>query len=190
MSEYQWRKSVLEKTKRIIRFDEREISEVRGESSGVRILWSDLANVRLTYAPTRMKPNRFLLTLKSATGAPVIFENMSYESFGNFVDQSTAFTKFTKDLFAEIARQRKDLPLMVGSPPASYWAQLISIIFIIFFLAFILISLPLPLGSWPIAALMELGIIAVSLPLLIKWAVRARPRGFSFSQIPEDLFPK
>ncbi|MGV6800589.1 MAG: hypothetical protein ACWA5L_01555 [bacterium] len=186
--EYHWRVGVLEKKPRHLIVGDGYIREISSTGRDFRIEVSQLKTMRFTYAPTRMKPNRYMFTLIDSSGQKIRIENMSYQGAGGFADQSAAFVQLVKEILLVVFHYRPDMTLHAGAPALSYFAQLtfVSIVFVA--LAGLLMMVPLGTGS--LTSYLKLGIILFFIPVLFSWVIRARPRSYYLSEIPDDLFPK
>lgn len=173
MIRYAKRENVFEKTERVWTVEPDALVWSGMDGTFARAPWTDVLSVRLTYAPTRMKPWRHKLTLKTRDGAVWTIDNAHFQGVGEFEDRSGSFTPFVLACVERIAALAPAARARLGSDPLAYWAQLAFVALMFGLLAFVIIALPTPFGAviW-----IKLGLIAVMLPVMFSFAVRAWPR--------------
>lgn len=136
------------------------------------LAWAEVVELRLTYAPTRFKPWRHKLTLRSRRETWVI-DNVHFKGVGDFEDRSATFNPL---VLACVERVREAAPGAIGrlgSAPLAYWAQLIFVTAAFALLAMVIVAFPVNFSGliW-----VKLGLIVVSLPVLFGFAIRSWPR--------------
>lgn len=137
------------------------------------LLWRDMTDMRITFAPTRWKPWRRLLELRARHGRRLVIDNSHYRGLGDFEDRSATFRLFVLDCIDQVARAAPTARGWIGSPPGSYVARLMFALMATAVLILVMIALPTPLG---LLVALKLLLILASLPMVILWAIRARPR--------------
>lgn len=145
-----------------------------GETS--RLVWSTVTEVRVAYAPTRMKFGRYLISLRARGGERWTIDNQHFAGIGDFEDRSDRFSPFVLACIERIAALAPQATARIGSSSAAYWSQLIFVSAMFALLVMVILLLP---GSLSWLILVKLGLILAMLPVLIRWIGRARPRRVS-----------
>jgi hypothetical protein len=145
----------------------------RPDGSSVTTLWRDISAVRLAYAPTRFKPERHLIELRTRQGRRLIIDNIHFRGVGAFETRSQAYSAFARAVLDQVAAHAPDARAWLGASSAAYGMQLAAMVAGLGLAAVVLIGLPTPPGP---LLLVKLALIALALPVAILWAVRARPR--------------
>lgn len=138
--------------------------------------WREVVEVRLAFAPTRLKPARYLLSLTARGGRRWTVDNQHFAGIANFEDRSARFTPFVLGCVERVAALAPGARARLGASAGSYWAQLVFVTAMFALLVAILILLPTPLGA---VVWIKAVIVIASLPLLARWVRRARPRRVS-----------
>lgn len=146
---------------------------VRPDGESLTLLWRDVSGVRLAFAPTRFKPDRHLFELRTRQGRRLTIDNIHFRGIGQFESRSAAFSAFVQAALERIASQAPQASASLGAAAGAYGLQLAAMIAGLAALTLALVLLPTPLGP---LLLVKLAIIAVMIPLGLRWAVRARPR--------------
>ncbi|GGD16691.1 hypothetical protein [Aquisalinus flavus] len=190
MIEYRKRESILEKTERIYRLTGDEVQMVRPDGYVWGLKLAEIATIRVAYAPTRSKTNRYLATIIDRKKARLQYDNMHFAGIADFEDRSVTFSEFTRFLIDRVQSASPTARLMAGAPAASYVGQLAFVAVVFFGLALVIFSLPVSFGNLAITFFIKAGIIVVFLPFLFRWIVKGRPRQVAFDAIPQDYLPK
>ena len=56
-------------------------------------------------------------------------------------------------------------------------------------LAVVMMTIPTPFDYLSFSSFIRIGIILILLPVLFRWIKKARPRGITLDEIPEDALP-
>lgn len=137
------------------------------------LAWRDITEVRLGFEPTRFKWDRYRLSLTARGGRLWSIDNQHFAGVGDFENRSATFVPFMLACVERIAALSPRARARLGSSSASYWTQLIFVATMFALLVLVLILLPTQHGTvfWIKAA-----VIVLSLPLLVQWIRKARPR--------------
>jgi len=190
MIDYRKRESLLEKTERIYRLTDDEIQMVRPDGYTWGLKLADIDTIRVAYAPTRAKTNRYLATIIDRKKGKLQYDNMHFAGVADFEDRSVAFSEFTMFVIDRVRSSSPTAKLMAGAPAASYFGQLFFVAAVFFVMALVIFALPVNFGNLAITVFIKAGVIIVLLPFLFKWIVKGRPRQIAFDAIPENYLPK
>lgn len=190
MIEYRKRESILEKTERLYRLTGDEVQMVRPDGYVWGLKLAEIATIRVAYAPTRAKTNRYLATITDHKKGRLQYDNMHFAGVADFEDRSVAFSEFTRFLIDRVRSASPQARLMAGAPAASYLGQLTLVAVVFFVLALVIFSLPVHAGNLAITFFIKAGIIIIFLPFLFRWIVKGRPRQIAFDAIPDDYLPR
>lgn len=150
--------------------------------------WGSVAAVRVAYAPTRYKPWRHLLEFRLADGRKLTVDNVHFKGVADFENRSDSYTPFVRAALSELGRNSPKVRVRAGAAPVGYWVSAIFVLTVFAVLAAILLAIPIDII--PGIAWLKMGLIAVSLPVLAFWFVRARPRSATLDTIPESSLPR
>lgn len=145
--------------------------QVPGERDMV-MRWTDVVEVRLTYAPTRMKTWRHKLTLRTRRSTWVI-DNAHFAGVGAFEDRSAAFSALVLACVERVREAAPEATARLGAAPAAYWAQMGFVGAAFWLLGWVIVALP---TTWSAMVWVKLGLIVAMLPVLFAFAARAWPR--------------
>ncbi|MDH4384328.1 MAG: hypothetical protein QE280_02675 [Caulobacter sp.] len=182
MTGYAKRESGLESGVHCWRIDPQSLVWERPNGETLTLLWRDVTDLRIAFAPTRWKPWRRLLELRARHGRRLVIDNSHYRGLGDFEDRSASFRTFALDCIDQVARAAPAARGWIGSRLGDYLARLLLAMLATALLIWVLIALPTPLG---LLVVLKLLLILASLPMLILWAIRARPRRAAIS--PEGV---
>lgn len=184
MSSYSKRESFFEKAEHLWTVDDAGLHITRqGYTSHVR--FSSIARLRLSYAPTQLKANRYTCEVFVSKGFKFEIDNMHFYGIGDFEDRSESYCAMVNDLLAHIAQERQDFMVYIGS--GAYWL-LVGFLMAAYGAFLWAINLATE-ASWNLSALVKLGIVVVTLPLLAAWLISARPRRVRIHAIPPEAMP-
>lgn len=135
--------------------------------------WRDVRTVRLGFEPTRLKSDRYVLSLTTRGGRRWTVDSLSFVGIGNFEDRSAAFTPLVLACVERVAALSPRAKARLGASVGAYWGQLLLVGTLFVVLVAVLILLPTRHSGifWVKGA-----IVLASLPLLAQWIRRARPR--------------
>lgn len=182
---YFWRKSVLSRDLIELRLSGDGVSETRNGRVTI-IPFEAIETVRVRFAPTRLKTNRYVLMIKGK-GRSIEAESTHFEGIGRFADQSKEFGAFCNALFDALARRQPGFSVQIGSPALSYLAQILFVLVGLGVLAAVLVMLPIGGASWTSYA--KGAIILALLPVLGRWIMKARPRRVPVALVPRTYLP-
>ena len=141
------------------------------------IPYDRVKKVRLAFAPGRLQTERFLMEL-SGVQSQVTLTNMHFQGIGQFENRSDSFFALARAVVDGVHAANPAAAFRAGEKPAYYFLMLAFVLGAFALMALVLLALPLAPGNFTISAIVKLGIILVSLPLLFSWAVKSRPRRF------------
>ncbi len=144
-----------------------------------RLVWTTVTGVRVSYAPTRLKADRYLISLNAGGGERWTIDNLHFAGIGNFENRSDRFTPFVLACIERIATLAPQATAQVGSTAAAYWSQLVFVSAVFVLLVTVILLMP---GSLSWLILVKLGLIVAMLPVLFRWIGRARPRRVSLDR--------
>jgi len=154
-----------------------------------RLLWCNVASVRLAYAPTRLKRWRYVFVVYLKDGRKVEIDNAHFAGVGQFEDYSSTYVPFVRAALERIRIHAPEAKARAGSGVMSYVLNLLFVSTTFCLLAFVLMVIPTPLDYLSFSSFVKAGIIIVFLPALIRWIRKARPRGMELDEIPADALP-
>lgn len=184
---YSRRSNIFEKAEWVWVPDSDGIRETDPRGRHGLIPWEDILQVRLAFAPTGAKPWRYLMELKLRSGGKLTVDNVHFAGAGSFEDRTATYLPFVDAVLDRLRRWRPNVKVRAGSSPGAYWLQLLFVGAAFSLLAAVLLALPgvtIPGIAW-----VKLAIIAVSLPLLVRWAWRSYPRLCDLETIPASALP-
>lgn len=178
MIQYAKRDNAIESGEHIWRIEAETLVWTRPSGETVTLLWRDVISLRVAFAATRWKPHRHLLEIRARQGLSMVIDNCHFLHVGSFEDRSATFTPFALACISKIALAAPRAVGRVGARPAVYFSQLAFALLAFTLLLVVLIALPTPLG---LLVVIKMVLILASLPLLIQWAIRSRPRRAAIS---------
>jgi hypothetical protein len=149
--------------------------------------FDQIAEVRLSYAPTRIVTGRFRTRVILKAGGMVELFNVSYRGFADFEDRSPAYVAFVTELHRRLAAKGKDVRYRSGNTPFAYIANIATVAIVFAGLALVLLALPI--APLPGIVIVKLAIIAAFIPTLLRYLRRARPAGYDPLHIPTQMLP-
>lgn len=182
---YFWRKSVLSRDLIELRLSGDGVSETRKGQVTV-IPFEAIERVRISFAPTRAKTNRYILIIEGK-GRSIQAESTHFEGVGRFADQSEEFGAFCRAFLDALARRQPDFRVQIGATAWNYMAQILVALIGLGLLAGVVVMLPIGGASWTSYA--KGAIILVLLPVLGRWAIKARPRHVPVTTVPRTYLP-
>jgi hypothetical protein len=87
-----------------------------------RIPYGDIAELRLSYDPTRFETNRYRCDIRTASGVRALIVSVSYVSLANFDDRSKTYLPFVRALTERVARANPGCRFRAGRPLFRYLA--------------------------------------------------------------------
>lgn len=184
MASYSKRESFFEKAEHLWTIDGSGLHITR-QGSTSHIHFASITRLRLSYAPTQLKANRYTCEVFVSNGARFEIDNMHFYGIGDFEDRSESYCAMVSDLLLHIAQDRPDFMVDIGS--GAYW--LLVGFLMAAYGAFLWVINVATEASWNISALVKLGIVLVTLPLLVAWLISARPRRARIDAVPPEAVP-
>jgi hypothetical protein len=151
------------------------------------VFYDQIAEVRLSYAPTRMATRRFRAQIILKAGGMAELSNMSYRGFADFEDLSSAYAAFVTELHRRLAAKGKDVRYRAGNTRLGFALNLAITAFT--FIALAGVVLLVPIAALPGIVIVKLAIIAAFIPTLIRYMRRAKPATYDPLSIPPAMLP-
>ncbi|MBI1407413.1 MAG: hypothetical protein GC145_14975 [Caulobacter sp.] len=170
---YAKRETVFERGEHQWRVEPQALVWIQPGGESLTILWRDVTSLRAAFAPTKWKPWRHLIEIRTRQGRRLTIDNSHFRKAGDFEDRSASFRPFALAVIERVGAAAPEARGWVGASPGGYAGQLLFMVLGLGAMILVLIALPLPL---PGVVLIKLALIAVSLPTAALWAIRARPR--------------
>jgi hypothetical protein len=153
-----------------------------------RLPYGEIAELRLSYAPSRFDSARYRCEVRPARGGALTILSTHYAGVGDFEDRAASYAPFVRGLVARVATANPAARFRSGKNPFVYVAEHA---FLFAMLALLLLVLflvgDLALGT---IVLIKLGLIITAIPLLIVYARKNWPRRFTAGAIPGDALPQ
>lgn len=160
---------------------------IRIEKGGpARFPYADIAELRLSFDPTRFDANRHRCDIKSRDGRATLWST-HYVSIGEFEDRAVTYRSLACALVARVAAANPDCAFRAGKRPLVYWAEHTFLLAMSTLAVFVVASF----GGSAISELvwLKIAIVAGMIPLALIYARKNRPRRFEPSKIPDDVLP-
>ncbi|MBP9912143.1 MAG: hypothetical protein KBF26_01925 [Opitutaceae bacterium] len=149
---------------------------------------AEVAEVRLTFAPTRPEPKRYRCRLTLRSGGVWEFFNRTYRGVYDFADTSAAYGEFVRALHGALAREAPACRFVAGSSLAAYWFNTGVLVMVGAVLLAAMVFFFTTGMLWVV--LIKVLLILVYVPTAIGWLRRNKPRCHTAGSIPPDLLPK
>jgi hypothetical protein len=146
-----------------------------------------IQKLRLAYEPSRFQTNRFRCYLYNSGGKCATIQNEHYEGIASFTDRSDSYVHFTRALISRIAAVNPTCTFSAGTSQLNWWGQAIFLTVVFGLLALVMLFLYSAIGP---LVIIKLVIIALFIPVVIRWFVRNKPKTFSPGTVPDKLLPK
>jgi len=157
------------------------------KGGAARFPYAAMAELRLSYDPTRFDTRRHRCDVRFANGERGTLWSTHFASVAVFEDRAATYTPLVRSLVARVAAAKPDCSFRAGTRPLAYWSGQL------FLLAMAILAI------WVIAlvggsALSEVTwakilIVLGLIPLAFNYARKNRPRRFTPDAIPPDLLP-
>lgn len=184
---YAKRESVLEKGERSWRVTDAALVITEADGRFTEVPYSAVTGLRLAFVPASAKPWRHVCVVITRPGRVFEIDNGHFKGVGDFEDRSAAYRTMVEALVGRLVATGSPARLHVGATAGAYAAQLILVLAVAVVLGWVLVVTSF--GVWPVTAIIKGIIVIVSLPLLVRWAIRARPRDVALTAIPADALP-
>ncbi len=149
---------------------------------------ADVVEFRLTFAPTRVEPNRYRCELRLVDGASLEFFNRCYVALGEFRETSAEYTDFVFALHDALRSHAPACRFSAGSGRVRWLVNLASLLFagaVLIGAVFFLFT-----GGWWWLLFAKLTVLGLFLPLAGRWIQLNRPRSHRWEQIPPEVLPR
>ncbi len=146
-----------------------------------------ITTLRLSYDPNRMQSNRYRCHLHNVGGKVATIQNDSYKGIASFEDRSPSYIALIHLLIPRIASLNPRCVFRTGTSHLSWWGQAAFLSIVFGILLIVLILLYSAIGP---LAIIKLVLIALFIPVAIRWFIKNKPKAFNPSVIPEELMPK
>lgn len=140
--------------------------------------------VRLRYFPTRVQENRFECLVRLRSGRQLRITNEEYRGALEFTDRSAEYRAFVRALCPAVAAANPQARFSTGRP----WLPLL-LEWGFLGAAFAALAGVLWLVGGTGGRLVDLLLIVLSLPLLVRYARRCWPRTFNPHAVPDLVLP-
>jgi hypothetical protein len=151
-----------------------------------RLPWSAVRRVRLSFAPTRLKPRRYVLALRFASGEKLQLDNMHWAGMADFKDFSESYRAFVLAAVERIVALAPEARGHAGEPVWGYLLQIAAFTAPASFLIWLLIEIRSKGGPNHADLVVPL---LFSLPLVGAWLLHARPRPLNLRALPPSVLP-
>jgi hypothetical protein len=151
------------------------------------VFYDEIAEVRMSYAPTRVSTNRYRTQIIFRKGGMAELFNTHYAGFADLPEKNAEYNAFVRELHRRLAEKGTQTTFHQGSSRAGYAANMLLTIFIFAGLAFVFVFF-LNFGLIWIAAV-KLAIILFFLPVLIRFMRRSKPGTYDPRALPAAVLP-
>ena len=161
------------------------VSELAGQVT--RCPYGEIAEVRLSYDPTRFDRKRYRCDVTRRGGDRLTIRSSHFAGIASFEDRAATYTPLVRALIARVAAANPHCSFRAGKRPLVFWAEQLFLLAMAALLVFVLAAL----GGSGLSdlVLLKLALVAALVPLALAYARRNRPRRFSPTAIPEELLP-
>lgn len=190
MTEYSRREGAFQKGETLYRTGEDALVAHRPDGSRLELAWASIERARLRHAPRRFKRGRMLFTVSAPNGM-LIVDNMHYAGGlpgrGRFEARDAEFAAFVADSAARIGVAAPAAGLYLGASAMSWSGQLMLALGGLALAGMAILAFAPGFGGWGLTAILLLAVLAAALPLLVRWAIRARPRRATVASLQNAL---
>jgi hypothetical protein len=184
--EYLNRVSILEKETLFRLQDDHLVRMQAGEVKGLYPL-KTLQSLRLRFHPTRAQPNRYECILQFEGKPEIKLVNEYFKGVMDFRDQSPDYGKFIESLVNEVNAVGTPVRFFSGSSPGSYLLNMGCLSFAL--VAFVVALVYILSSISPAIVVVKMILLAIFLPLGIRFMIKNLPREFDPASIPESVLP-
>ena len=184
MTSYTYRLNALEQDTTLILVD----GALRVERDGriERRPLSQVAAVRLSFNPSRVDRDRYDCRLEMRDGATVLARSTTYRGFASFESQADGYGAFVRALHGRLA-PHGDISYERGDSSLRFYGSMGCFVTSLVLLLVVLIATGLLFVPW--IAVAKLLVLLFSVPLILKYARRNRPRSYDPAAVPDDMLP-
>ena len=181
---YSFRPSLLEKENRwVLRPDSLEWSATEFYESTPL---SEVADIRLQYAPTRFCEQLCRCRIRLRNGKVWHLQNHHFVSIANFENRSEAYKDFIENLVSRVASQQPQFVLIAGTSWANWFLSSLILS------SSLLLMLVVMFYMWSVIGwlmIVKLLVILFRLTRACLWISRNRPKTIDPQNIPAELLP-
>lgn len=151
-----------------------------------RLPWREVRRVRLSFAPTRLKPRRYVVALRFAAGE-LQLDNMHWAGVADFKDSSKSYRAFVLAAVERIVALAPGARGHAGEPVWSYLLQIVAVTAPASFLVWLLMEIRSQGGPNHADRVVPL---LFGLPLVGAWLLHGRPRALDLrAPLPPAVLP-
>lgn len=188
MTTYRKRENFFEAAEDVWSVEGDSLVHKRADGTVARRQLSEVASVRLRYAPTSYKTWRYAFEIRFNAGHAWHIDNGHFAGIADFEDRSATFVPFVREVIQLVSQHAPQARAFLGSSWTSYLLQVGFLVIAFSALAGVFLMLPIGAGISGMVVV-KLAIIAFFLPVVLKWARRALPQGVPINAIPDDAYP-
>lgn len=152
------------------------------------VFYDDIAEVQMTYAPTRFATNRYRTQIIFRQGGMVNLFNTDYAGIGDFPEKNAEYAAFVRELHKRLAAHGTNTVFRKGNSTVAYALNLALAIFIFAMIALAFVLLFNFGLMW--IAVVKLIVVLVFVPVLIRYIRRVRPESYDPLALPPDAVPE
>jgi hypothetical protein len=159
-----------------------------GANAIVTFPYKDVAELRLSFAPTRADRGRYRCDIRMRSGARTAILSTHYVGFADFEDRAASYVPLVRGLIGRVAAANPTARFRSGKSPLVYWAEHLFLLAIV--ALFIAVVIAVGTSSWSEVTWSKFWITLAAVPLLIVYTRANWPRTFKPDAIPEAVLPK
>lgn len=152
----------------------------------LRIPYRDIAELRLSYDPTRLDSDRHRCEITTAGGLRRRIVSTAYVGIAQFESRAASYRPFVRELIGRVAAAAPSCRFVAGRRRLVYIAEHAFLVAMVLLLAAVLVLTGVPIAGVVMA---KLALIAVWVPIALRYARVNWPRPFDPHAIPADLLP-
>ena len=171
---YRKRENLFESGEREWRAEDDALVCRKPDGKEPKLLWRDVALVRLRQYPTAAKPWLHEFHIETPR-TQVTLDNCHFLGVGNFEDRSATYTPFVRAALERIRAEAPNVRVRIGATGGGYFGALAVAVLGLLALAGALFLIPLP-APLPLVIIVKLGVIAYAASMMPRWLRANRPR--------------
>ena len=152
------------------------------------VFYDAIAEVQMTYAPTRFTTNRYRTRIIFRQGGMVNLFNTDYAGIGDFPEKNEDYAAFVRELHKRLAERGTNTVFRKGNSTAAYVLNLALTVFIFAMIALAFVLLFNFGLMW--VAVVKLMVVLTFVPVLIRYIRRVRPAEYDPLALPPDAVPE
>lgn len=166
--------------------DDQVVERSAAGEAARRVRYADIAEIRLSYDPTRFESDRYRCDLTTRSGARELIVSVSYVSPANFENRAATYVPFVRTLVRKVSNANPACRFVAGKKPRAYLAEHGFLLAMLLLLASTLYFTGVPVAG---VVAIKLGLIAVYVPIMLRYTRVNRPRRFDPADIPTEVLP-